>query len=185
MTITALAPPAEEPLSLAAAKDYLRIGHDGEDALVADLLASARARLEQAAGLALVTRVLRLTLAAWPDHLLVRGLGLRPGPVQRLLGVRIVDATGAPDDVTDFFSHGGGRVCVRPSRLTPPIPVEGRAEIEFETGFGAASDVPGDLRLALKLLLAEGYRRRDAGASGGALPPDVAEILAQRREVRL
>lgn len=47
-------------MTLAAAKDFLRIGHEGEDELVVRLLQSARARIEQAAGLALVEQTLRV-----------------------------------------------------------------------------------------------------------------------------
>jgi uncharacterized phiE125 gp8 family phage protein len=42
--LTVISPPAGEALSLAEAKDFLRIGHEGEDSLVTGLIESARAR---------------------------------------------------------------------------------------------------------------------------------------------
>ena len=63
MTLTVMTPPDGEALSLDAAKDYLRIGTGGEDALVTALIASARARLEAASGLVLVTRTLKDVLS--------------------------------------------------------------------------------------------------------------------------
>ena len=61
MTLTVMTPPDGEVLSLDAAKDYLRIGTGGEDALVTALIASAR--LEAASGLVLVTRTLKDVLS--------------------------------------------------------------------------------------------------------------------------
>ena len=57
MTLTVLTPPGEEALPLAEAKAFLRIGHDGEDALVAasaevSALALAEATLPLADALA-------------------------------------------------------------------------------------------------------------------------------------
>ena len=51
--LTVIAPPAETAVPVSKAKAFLRIGHEGEDELVADLIARATARVEQAAGLAL------------------------------------------------------------------------------------------------------------------------------------
>ena len=62
MIVTTLAPPAAEPVSLAEAKEYLRIGGDGEDGLVGSLIAGARARIEGLASVAMITRSLRVTM---------------------------------------------------------------------------------------------------------------------------
>ena len=179
MTLTVLTPPGETALPLAEAKAFLRIGHDGEDTLIADLTEAATARLEAAAGLALVTRTLRRTWFAWPGSAWRGGLELRPGPVSALSAVRLVDDGGSETDVSGRFMLQAGRARLKLGDLLPALPVGGRIEVDFETGFGAAEDLPGDLVHALKLILLDAYRRN--GASG--LPEEAGAIVAARREV--
>lgn len=182
MTLTVITPPGEPAVPLASAKDYLRIGTDSEDALVAELVEAATQRLEQAASLALVMRVLELRLTAWPGALAGRGVVLRPGPVRSIDRIEIIDADREREDVTSRFRLDVGRLCLRPWSFAPPIPTGGAAVIRFTAGFGMAGDVPADLGLAVKLLVAEAY---GPSRSAEALPPRVADIIAARREVRL
>lgn len=187
--LTVITPPAEAPLSLVAAKAFLRIGGDGEDALVADLLQSARLRLQQVAGLALVTQTVRVTWPAWPLRIRGRGVRFPIRPVQQLVSVRAVDVDGVDRPYTDRFQLLCERVCMRPGSALPLIPVGGRVEIDVEAGFGAAAAVPEDLREALLRLMAAMYATRTPGAfefaSKGGLPADVQAILDARKEVRL
>lgn len=179
--LTVIVPPGEEALPLAEAKAFLRIGHDGEDTLVTELIASARARLEEVSGLALITRTLRASWTRWPGALTGPGIALRPGPVSGLDAVRIIDADGGESDVTGRFALEGNRLRVKPQSWAPPIPIGGRVEVDFQAGFGAAEDLPKDLFQALKLILLQAYRRD--GEAG--LPPEAQAIIAARREVRL
>ena len=181
MTLTVISPPGEGALSLAAAKAFLRVGHDGEDAIIADLVEGAVARLEEAAGLALVTRSLRRSWFAWPSSLRRRGIVLRPGPARMLITVQLRDAEGGVTDVSDRFQLVQRRLSLKPGAACPAVPVGGTVEVDFETGFGAASDIPDDLVHALKLILLEAYRRE----SRSGLPDEVRSILAARREVWL
>lgn len=179
MTLTVLTPPGEAALSLAAAKAFLRIGHDGEDGLIADLIAGARARLEEASGLALVTRALRRTFHAWPRALYRQGIALRPGPVSTLTAVRLVEAEDEASDITARFTLAGSRLCLKPASTAPHIASGARVEVDFAAGFGSASDIPSDLIHALKLILLVAYRRN--GETG--LPEEAEAIIAARREV--
>lgn len=112
MNMTVLTPPSEEPLALGAAKDYLRIGHDGEDALVRSLIEGARARLEIELGIALVTRTLQITLDAWPASLSRNGIRLAPAPVKALVRVEHVHVSGEREDITArFLLRGDNCVC--------------------------------------------------------------------------
>lgn len=187
MKTTVIVPPDGEPVSLSAVKDYLRIGHEGEDALVTSLIGSARARLEAELGVALVTRTVRLELETWPGTLMRRGLRLEPGPVRGLLDVVSVAADGARESVISRFHLSGGRLCLRPWSFVPAIEAGGHVEVTFETGYGAVDALPDDLVLGVKMLAAQGYYLRDGGRESDedALPADIDELLAPYRGVRL
>ncbi len=190
MHVTTLVPPAAEPLGLAEAKDYLRIAGEAQDTQVSAVLAAARARIEEATGLALIVRTLRVTLNHWPAGMLeTRILRLPVRPAGELVAVRVYDKAGAAETVTDRFALEPGR----PARLIWtggrfPWPQRRAAgiEVDYTAGFGeAAEDVAGGLRLALKRLAAHAWLARDAGTLAGALPEDVAGLLAPWRRVRL
>lgn len=187
MNITVLAPPAAEPLTLSEAKAYLRIGYAGEDALVAELLASARARIEAELNLALIQRSLRVTYDMWPKQLLSSGaMRLPVRPAASLSAVRVFDRDGEAETVTSRFALTSGRQARL--ALTGAMPWPGRThagvEIDYVAGFGAdAGDVADDLRLAVQRLLQHAYRSRESLSE--PLPEDVAALLAPWRRVRL
>ena len=187
MKTTVVEPPTEEPLALDAAKDYLRIGHDGEDVLVEALIRSARSRLEAELGLALVSRTLKTQLTSWPSSLLQRGMRLEPAPVSALLGVESVSSSGARDNLTGRFHLQENRLCLRSWGFVSAVPDGGHIEITFRSGFGGADAVPDDLILAVKMLAAQGYHLRDGGPGGAetALPVEIDELLAPYKGVRL
>ncbi|WP_332130099.1 head-tail connector protein, partial [Azorhizobium caulinodans] len=58
--------PAAEPLTLAEAKDFLRLTDPSTDALVGALLSAARRTIESATGRVLMTQSWRLVRDAWP-----------------------------------------------------------------------------------------------------------------------
>ena len=121
METTVLVPPDGEPVSLAAVKEYLRIGHDGEDSLIASLIGSARARLEVELGAALVTRTVKIAFESWPRAVTRTGIRLEPGPVRDVLDVVSVSPNGARETITSRFVLSGGRLCVRPWSFIPAI----------------------------------------------------------------
>ncbi|MEM9572108.1 MAG: head-tail connector protein [Pseudomonadota bacterium] len=187
--LTVIEPAAEAPLSLDTVKAFLRIGHDGEDALIADLLEAARERLEQVAGLALVVQTVRVCRTEWPSGLHGRGARLPMAPVQQLDAVRVVDADGAAVEQTEFFSLNCGRLALRPWTVLPMLAIGAHIEIDLQVGFGAATDVPDDLREALLHLIGDMYRSRTPSGHAGpaelGLPQQVQAILDARKQVRL
>ncbi len=190
MTVSTLAPPAAEPVSVADAKAYLRIGNDAEDDLVAGLVAAARARIEAATGLALVHRTVRVKLDRWTCGTVeTRRVELPVRPAASLVSVKVFDAAGEAQTVTDRFAveagHGGKLVWVAGGFPWPRQRVGG-IEIDYVAGFGAeGADVPAGLALAVKRLAAHGYHARDAGLLQDRLPEDVAGLVSPWRRVRL
>jgi uncharacterized phiE125 gp8 family phage protein len=190
MNVTTLAGPAAEPLGLAEAKAYLRIGSDGEDGLVSELIAAARGRIEAAAGIAMIARTLRVQLRCWPAGMLdSRVLRLPVRPAGGLAAVKVYDAEDAAETVTDRFLLEAGR-SARLVWTSGRFPWPGRRangiEIDYVAGFGEASeDVAEGLRLAVKRLAAHAYHARDAETIAGPLPEDVAGLIAPWRRVSL
>ena len=183
MQLTVISPPGEAALSLASAKAFLRVGHDGEDALIQGLIDSATAALETATGLCLVQRTLRLSWSGWPASLRRLGvLTLRPGPVKQLVAVRLMDADDAPTEIMGRFGLHDGRLCLQGEASLPFMPAGGRFEVEVIAGFGGADEVPGDLQLALQTIVQAAYVRP---VGGDGLPPVAGAIAASRREVRI
>jgi uncharacterized phiE125 gp8 family phage protein len=180
--LTVITPPAGEPLSLAAAKDFLRLGTDAEDALVTELIRAGRAQVEAASGLALVTRTLMRRWTDWPHGLMRAGVKLRPGPATALVSVVRIDAEGGEELLTGRFELLNGKLRLRPFAGLPVVPLGGSVTVTFEAGYGDAEDVPEDLVHGVKLWVQAAYL---AGERRGGLPEEVTAFLAARREVRL
>ncbi|MBA4227718.1 MAG: hypothetical protein C0456_13910 [Hyphomonas sp.] len=179
--LTVITPPAGEPVSLDAAKEFLRLATDAEDGLVARLIASARAQIEAASGLALVSRTCRRTWRRWPWAIVHGGTRLRPGPAGALVSVARFDAVGTEEPLTGRFEICGGKLRLKAGEAVPGIAPGGRVEVTFEAGFGAAGDVPEDLQHAVKLYVQAAYLRGSERPLSG-VPEDVQAILDARRE---
>lgn len=188
MIVTTLAEPAAEPVGLAEAKAFLRITGASEDGLVAELVAAARTSIEDAVGLALISRTLRVTLDGWPMVLHARRrMTLPVRPAVSLAAVRIV-RDGVPEDLTAQFNLTPGRAA-RLSWISGGLPRTGPGrviEIDYVAGFGAeAGDVANSLRLAVKRMTAHIYETRQSEGRPTRLPDDVAGLVAPWRRVRL
>ncbi len=182
-----LAGPAEEPVSLAEARAFLRLDGDAEDGLVTTLIAAARLHLEGVTGQALVRQNWRLVLDNWPDDGAVR---LPVAPFIELLALRTFDEQ---DDEHEIDTVA---VLAEPSRLLLPaslfglVVLRGRLgiEIDYVAGFGDAADVPPDLKQALLALVVHWFEHRDAvviAGSGAVVPAGFDRLVESYRRVRL
>lgn len=186
MTLTLLSPPAGEPLTLAEMKTHLRVDHDGEDGLIAGVLAAAVRTVEARGGLALLSQQWRLALDAAPEETLV----LPIAPCASIDAVSVIDADGASQAVDphlyDAATGAPGRV-----RRTGPWPAPGPrldgVRIDFTAGYADAASVPAALKQAVMTLAAHFYETREAAREARvyAVPQSVDALIAPYRQVRL
>jgi uncharacterized phiE125 gp8 family phage protein len=175
-----VAGPAVEPVTLTDAKAHLRLDTPDEDAVVASLISAARQLVEQATRRALIAQTWRIRLDAWPQG---RAVALPLAPVLAIVAVRVTPASGPPEILAPaLYRLDAAR---DPSRLVledaapDPGTRSGGVEIDASFGFGAApDDVPAPLRLAIQRLVARWFERRGDEASDGAMPSDVAALIA-------
>lgn len=178
MSLTLISPPQAEPVALAELKEHLKIDGNAEDALVAGLALAARRTIEARFGLAMVAQSWRLALDAAPECALI--LPLSP--------VLSIDSVGvARNGVTEALGPAGyetqtgliGRVRIKTAAMTDAR--LGGVVIAFTAGWPDAASVPEELKLAIRLLAAHFYERREGEAPGPAL----AELVAPYRRVIL
>lgn len=158
MTSTLIAPPGEEPVTLAEAKAWCRIDAGDEDALVAALIAAARLMVESLTGRALVTQGWRVTAC----------------PRGRLMPLPVLPASA-------LLEAPEGAVLQADSVLLAE-PAFAEITIDYTAGYGGAGDVPADLRQAVLTLVAYWYENRD---SLTAAPPNFDRLIASYARVRL
>lgn len=70
MPLQLVTPPAGEPVSLAEAKQHLRVDGDDDDLLIGSLIAAARQAAETQTGRQLITARWKLVLDAFPGPLM-------------------------------------------------------------------------------------------------------------------
>ncbi|MFK8252231.1 head-tail connector protein [Ancylobacter terrae] len=183
-----LAGPAVEPLSLAEAKDFLRIVHDAEDTLVGALVIAARTTVEALTRRVLIDQDWRIVRDAWP----VSGLiGVPVNPLRTLVSAHVIDASGEAVPLPlDAFAADTARLpgLIRIERAAlpePGRPIAGIA-IDVTAGHGpGAGDVPAPLVEAVRLLLAHFYEHRDVAGPSGAFPAALDALVAPFRVTRL
>ena len=192
MSLTPLAPPAQEPVSLAEAKAHLRVDIADDDALISRLITGARNQLERALNRALITQSWTWALDAWPKGYAVP---LPLAPVQSVDQVRIYSADDASTilPAASFMLDGLGSPprLIRRGAAAWPVPTRtgNGIAIDFTAGHGTQpTDVPAALRIATLVLVAHWYEHRDLAASPGGpggLPAMVRDLIDPYRMRRV
>ncbi len=180
-------------LPVQALKDHLRLGtgfaDDGmQDGLIVGYLRAAMAAIEGRIGKMLIARRFLLTLEDWRQG---GEQALPVAPVSAVVSVTLVDVSGA-QVVVEPGRYRLVQDTHRPKLMAagamlPLVPADGRVEVVFDAGFGAAwAAVPADLAQAVMLLSAEYYERRhEAGLRAAGLPFAVVTLIERWRTVRV
>lgn len=171
MTLTRkrTAAPSHYAWSTTEAKAWLRLDCAEDDTIVGDILAASQEWVENQTGQALTQAT---WVSRWDEFPTdpQEPLELSPSPVQAVSSVQYVDAAGA----TQTWSTGDYRVDLnaKPARITPAIgeawPVAGEVTgavtvtytVGYTTADGQQSNIPADLRTAVRMLAAHWYENR-------------------------
>ena len=183
VNFTTVTGPAREPLSIEDAKEHLRIDQNDEDVWLLDAIKAVRQRAEGMLGRALISQTLEVALSGWPA---TRVIALPRPPLVSVTSVKYfneadAEATLAASNYIVDTRTTPGRLVLK-STMSWPATVLREVNgviIRYVAGFGElASDVPPEIRAAMKLWLGEMYENRENSAAGGLVTvPNAAEKL--------
>jgi uncharacterized phiE125 gp8 family phage protein len=190
MGLKVLMQPQREPVSLADAKQYLRIDHTDEDVLIEVLITSARVYVENYLKRALITQILEYSLPSIPYP--ATELCLPNPPLQSVMDFSYIDTSG----VSQTWTWTEYQVCTEeePGKIKPAYSKSwpsyreqyGAIKIKYLAGYGSSpSDVPQPIREGLLAYLAHRYEHRDLLQFGqqqvSVIPYSMQDMLFQYR----
>lgn len=181
MSAERLADPAVEPVSVAEFRDWLRSDDGGEDAILANLVTTARLALEGHTRRAFVSQGWRFTyLSCGPDGL----LRLPLGPLLSVDAIAVYDGAGVATSPPPYEAIADAE---RPAvRLRGAVGFA-RLALDVTLGYGETPDrVPAPLRQAILMLATNWHARRgDHPETGLTIPRAVTALVAPYRRARL
>ncbi len=190
MTVSLLAPPTLEPVSLEEAKAHLRLAGSDDDDYVSALIVAARLQVETAIRRVLIDQTWRIYRDDWPAD---GAIDLPVAPVRSIVEIVVYDADGEPTTLAPAaWALDAASVPAR-LRLLGTGPAPGRPlngiEIDVVAGYGPSGvAVPQPLRLAIMMLVARWFENRE-GAGFGIVPSAVSDafeaLVAPYRVMRL
>ena len=190
MSLTLLTPPAQEPVTLADMKAWLRIDGVEEDGLITALMMSARLSIETITSKALITQSWRMMLDQWPSISIIE---VPLAPLQLLIAARIYTADGSTmalavgDFRVEISAKQQPRLALLKRQPPPMMPIAG-IELDCVAGYGDdGTSVPEPLKLALKMLVAFWFVNRGDEPTGVPLkwPDEISRLLAPYQMRRL
>ena len=157
--------PATEPITTAEAKAHLRVDFADEDTYIDTLIASARKYCEQYTNRVFITQTWRQNEDCFSNP-----IELKVNPVISLTSLKYYDTNGTQQTVTDAaatlqkdFNSDNAKLYEGTTTSFPSISTAVINPIEAITvcGYGAASDVPEDIKHAIKLMVSHLYENRE------------------------
>lgn len=157
--------PAVDPVSLADVKSHLRVLHTDDDAMIASLISAAVADLDGYAGTlgrCMVNQEWRQDFKEWEWRFRL------PFPNVSAATITYQDENDATQTVAaDQFEiiemHRGAEIVFKDAFEEPSTYDDAVAPISvtFTAGYGAASDVPQDIKIAIWLMVQLDYDQPD------------------------
>jgi len=187
--LTRITAPAEQPLTRLEVKDFLRLDHDLDDAMLDALIASATAAAEAFTRRALITQTWDWTLDALPAVLEVP-----LPPLQSVGSITYIDSAGASQTLasTEYTVDAAsqrGRIVPAFGKTWPATQgVVNAVTVRFTAGYGDRTAVPQPIRLAMLQHVAHWYEHRESvvvGAVVSEMAAAGARLLGPYRSLTL
>lgn len=192
MALRLITPPTVEPVSLALAKQHLKVVDSDEDDLINAFIKSARGHAEAFLGRALVTQTWELVIDEFPDE----EIRIPKPPLQAIVSIKYDDASGveqtmlAADYDVDTASEHGWVVPVDAWPST--IEAINAVRIQFNAGYAPSADspsdltsgIPSDIICGMLLHLGSLYAHRETvvvGQTATSLPWGAEQLLRMHR----
>ncbi len=186
MSLELITPPATEPVTLDQAKAHLKVDTADDDALIASLIAAARASAEWHTGRAFVTQSWTLWLDCWPRDCAV---DIPLPPLQSVTSVTVY----APDGTTITLdaalyqidaASAPARLALKPGASLPAnLRTMNAVAIAFTAGYGDTGDVPAPVCEAILEIVANLYAHR--GDTPAEQPLEALALLAPYRILKV
>lgn len=201
--------PAEEPVSVAELRAYLRDPADA-DSVLTRLIKAAREYAEEATGIIMVSQVRELTLDAWPgggdglgwwdgvqDGAIIgrapRFVELPKSPLISITSVKTYDTGNNPETwgAGNYFADTGqkpGRLALLDGAVWPvPTRAASGIVIRYVAGHANAGAVPNALCIAMLQLAAHWYENRELATMDAAnkVPMQAGRIFSKFRIMKL
>jgi len=157
--------PATEPITTAQAKEHLRVDVSDEDDYIDLLITAARRFCEAYTNRVFITQTWRQN-----ENEFTNPIPLMVNPVISLTSLKYYDTDGTQqtltDDPTNFqkdFNSDTAAIYEGTTNAFPAISATIINPIEIITvcGYGAASDVPEDIKHAIKIMISYFYENRE------------------------
>ena len=192
MALTIVTAPATDPVTLAEAKEHLRIdeANTAESALITAFITASTDYCEKLQNRAFITQVWDLTLERFPVGDII---SIPLPPLQAISSVVYYGTGGTANTLTASTyivdtSSEPGRVSLAFNEVWPTIdlqPVNG-VVVKFVAGYGTASSVTEMQKQAVKLMVGHMYENRENTEAGGVralktIPDGVFNLLAFER----
>lgn len=147
MALTIVAAPATDPVSLAEAKEQLRITETDRDVLITSLIGPAKECAETITGRALITQTWDLSLDSFP-HV----IDVPKPPLQSVTSITYIDTGGATQTLAS--SEYTVDTKTEPGRIVPAYgkswpstrDIVNAVTVRFVAGYGNATAVPKSIK---------------------------------------
>lgn len=147
-----------EPFTLSEAKDLLRVDFSSHDDLILSIIKGARASVEQFCGIGITLKTVEQRYNAFEDC-----MQLTFGNVAEVESVKYLDNTDT-EQVCATTIYGAdlfkipSEVYLKPNQTWPTTSDDrGAVRIRYKSGYANASAIPEDLKLAMRLIIADVY----------------------------